>query len=91
MRVNVDLASLPGPPGFSHRALGNMEERGREGGEVLMLLPGQTALALLCKLVAFSGSLHQHWPFGSVDLGHFGISFFDLLFFRAMGWSSVAQ
>ena len=34
-------------------------------------------VGILCKFTAFLGSLH--WPVDAVDLGHFGVSFFELL------------
>ena len=47
--VNVDVASLPGPPGFLNSSI-------------------------LVRFTSFLNSLH--WPSGSDDFGHFGISFF---------------
>ena len=35
------------------------------------------SVGILCKFTAFLGTLH--WPVGSKDLGHFGVSFFELL------------
>ena len=42
---------------------------------VLILLP--FCVGILCKFTSFLGTLH--WPSGSVDLGHFGVSFLELL------------
>ena len=44
---------------------------------VLTLLPGLTVLAFFVNLLPFIGTLH--WPVGSEDLCHFGVSFFELL------------
>ena len=53
---------------------------------VLMLLPGpESVFILLCKFTAFLGSLH--WPVDAVDMGHFGVSFLEVLILL-MGWSS---
>ena len=61
IRVNVDLASLPGPCGFLN-GLGCMFT----GGCITGL-----------KFTAFLGYLH--WPVGAVDMGHFGVSFLEIL------------
>ena len=41
------------------------------------MLPGLGSASLLCKLVDFFGSLH--WPADSGDMGHFGISYLEVL------------
>ena len=42
------------------------------------MLPGRTVLVLwLVRFTSFLGTLH--WPSGGDDLGHFGVSFLDLL------------
>ena len=60
IRVNVDLASLPG---FMVVVL-----------LVLILLPGLIVLAFCVSLQLFLGSLH--WLVDAVDLGPFGWCFF---------------
>ena len=35
------------------------------------------SVGILCKFTAFLGTLH--WPMGSDDMGHFGVSFLELL------------
>ena len=43
------------------------------------------SVGILCEFTAFLGSLH--WPLDAVDMGHFGVSFLEvLILFRAMGW-----
>ena len=65
IRVNVDLASLPGPPDF----LGHIT------GSDIAAWP--SSVSILVRFTSFLGTLH--WPSGSADLGHFGISFLELL------------
>ena len=36
-------------------------------------------VGILCKLTSLLGT--SHWPVGSEDLGHFGVSFLELLIF----------
>ena len=74
IRVNVDLASLPGPPGF----LNNnwvLVDAGHITGVDIAAWP--CSVGILVRFTSFLGTLH--WPSGSVDLGHFGISFLELL------------
>ena len=62
IRVNIDLASLPGPPGF----LGGPGCRLMEVVLlVLILLPGLKVSAFSANFTAFLGTLH--WPTGSED------------------------
>ena len=87
IRVDVDLASLPGPPGF----LGGpwiQVDAGRIPGADIAAWP--YSVGILVRFTSFLSTLH--WPTGSDDLR----SFWSLVFgafdpFRAMGWSSVAQ
>ena len=84
---SVDLASLPGPLGF----LGGpwiQVDAGHISGANIAVWP--YSVGILIKFTSFLNTLH--WPSGSGDFGHFGVSFlgaFDP--FRAMGWSPVAQ
>ena len=65
--VNVDLAPLPGPPGFS-------------GGSWVQVHAGHISgawpysVGILIKFTSFLNTLH--WPSSSDDFGHFGVSFF---------------
>ena len=87
MRVNVDLASLPGPPGF----LGGpwiQVDAGHISGADVAAWP--YSVGILCKFTDFLATLH--WPICSEDMDHFGVSLLELLnLFRAMCWTSVAQ
>ena len=72
--VNVDFASLLGPPGF----LGGpwiQVHGGSISGPDIAAWP--YSVVILCKFNAFLGSLH--WPLDSEDMGHFGVSFLELL------------
>ena len=74
IRVNVDLASLPGPPGF----LGGpwiQVDGGCVSGADIAAWPYSVGI-----LVRFTSFLNTfHWPSGSDDMGHFGVSFLELL------------
>ena len=74
IRVNVDLASLPGPPGFLNSPWVQVDA-GRITGADIAAWP--KSVSVLIRFTAFLNTLH--WPSGSVDLGHFGISFMELL------------
>ena len=74
IRVDVDLASLPGPPGF----LGGpwiQVHGGPTSGADIAAWP--YSVGILCKFTSFLGTLH--WPASSGDFGHFGVSFLKLL------------
>ena len=74
IRVNVDLASLPGPPGF----LNNdwvLVHAGHITSADISAWP--YSVSILVRFTFFLGTLH--WPSASVDLGYFGISFLELL------------
>ena len=74
VRVNVDLASLPGPPGF----LGGPSTQvsvGRISGADIAAWP--CSVGILVKFTSFWGTLN--WPQDSDDLGHFGVSFLERL------------
>ena len=71
IRVNVDLASLPGPPGFLNNTWIQVDA-GHIASADTSAWP--YSVAILVRFTSFLGILH--WPSGSVDLGHDGISFF---------------
>ena len=74
IRVTEDLASLPGPPGF----LGFdwvQVHAGHITSDDVAAWP--YSVGILVRLTSFLGTLH--WPSDSADLGHFGISFLELL------------
>ena len=86
IRVNVDLASLPGPPGFLNNDWVQVDA-GHITSADISAWP--YSVGILVRFTSFLGTLL--WPSGSVDLG----SFWDFLFgtsypFRAMGWTPVA-
>ena len=74
VRVTVDLASLPGPPGFLNSAWMQVHA-GHITCDDIAAWP--YSVAVLVRFTSFLSSLH--WPSGSVDLGHYGISFLELL------------
>ena len=74
IRVNVDLASLLGPPGFLNHSWIHVHA-GRITGDDIAAWSYS-----VCFLVRFTSFLNTlHWPSGTVDLGHFGVSFLELL------------
>ena len=74
IRVNVDLASLPGPPGFLYSSWVQVDP-GRITSADIAAWPYSVGIQI--KFTSFLTTLH--WPSGSADLGHFGISFLELL------------
>ena len=87
IRVNVDLASLPGPPGFLNNHWVQVDA-GHITSADISAWPYSVGI-LVSGSLSFLGTLH--WPSVSVDLGHFGISFLEVAYsFRAMGWTPVA-
>ena len=74
IRVNVDLASLPGPPGFLCSSWIQVNA-GHITASDIAAWP--YSVGILVKFTSFLNTLH--WPSGSVDLGHFGFSFLELL------------
>ena len=74
IRVNVDFASLLGPPGFLDSSWSQVDA-GHITGADSSAWP--CSVGILVRFTSFLGTLH--WPSGSVDLGHFGISFLELL------------
>ena len=73
VRVNVDLASLPGPPGFLNCSWVQVNA-GHITGDDIAAWP--YIVSILVRFASFLNTLH--WPSGSADLGHFGISFLEL-------------
>ena len=73
IRVNVDLASLPGPPGFLSSWI--QVDAGRIAGADIAAW--SYSVSILIRFTSFLNTLH--WPSGSNDLGHFGVSFLELL------------
>ena len=68
--VDMDLASLPGPPGF----LGQLHGSSICGADIAAW-PYSVGI-----LIRFTSFLHTlHWPIHSDDFGHFGVSFLELL------------
>ena len=74
IRVTEDLASLPGPLGFL-----NCDWVQVHAGHITdaNIAAWPYGVGILVRFTSFLGTLH--WPSGSVDLGHFGISFLELL------------
>ena len=70
---NVDLASLPGPPGFLDNSWIQVDA-GHITGVDIAAWP--YSVGIMVRFTSFLGTLH--WPSGAVDLGHFGISFLAL-------------
>ena len=68
IRVNVDIASLPGPPGF----LGGSWIK-VDAGHIAGIAAWPYSVGILIKFISFLNTLH--WPSGSDDFGHFGVSF----------------
>ena len=75
IRVNVDLASLRGPPGFLGGPWIQVHGGGGISGADIAAWP--YSAGILCKFTAFLGSVH--WPMGSDDMCHFGVYFLELL------------
>ena len=74
IRVNVDLASLPGPPGFLNNDWVQVHA-GHITSADISAWP--YSVGILVRFTSFLG--HLHWPSGTVDMGHFGVSFLELL------------
>ena len=70
----MDLASLPGPPGFLSGPCVQVKSGCITGSDVAAW---PHSVSMLCKFTAFFGTLH--WPVGDVDLGHLGVSFLEVL------------
>ena len=74
IRVNVDLPSLPGPPGFLNSSWFQVDAGCITGSDIAAW---PNSVGILVRLTSFRNTLC--WPSRSVDLGHFGISFLELL------------
>ena len=74
IRVNVDLASFPGPPGFFNSPWIQVDA-GRISGADIAAWP--YSVSILIRFTSFLNTLH--WRSGSVDFGYFGVSFMELL------------
>ena len=74
IRVNVDLASLPGPAGFLNSSWVQVDS-GRISGADVAAWP--YSVGILIRFTSFLSTLH--WPSGATDFGHFGVSFLELL------------
>ena len=73
-RVNVDLASLPAPPGFLNSSWVQVAAGHITGADIAAW---PYSVSILVRLTSFLNTLR--WPSGSVDLGHFGVSSMELL------------
>ena len=74
IRINVDPASLPGPPGFLSGPWIQVD-----GGRISVddVAAWPYSVGILFRFASFLGTLH--WPSCSDDFGHFGVSFLELL------------
>ena len=79
IRVNVDLASLPGSPGFLGRPWMQVPGGCIAGADIAAW---PYSVGILCNFFVFLGSLR--WPVSSEDMGHFGVSFLELLGHRLL-------
>ena len=71
IRVNTELASLPSPPGFLNGPWIQVNG-GHISGCDIAAWP--YSVGILFRFTSFLSTLH--WPAGSDDFGHFGVSFF---------------
>ena len=74
IRVHVDLASLPGPPGFLNKSWVQVSAGRITGADIAAW---SCSVSILIRFTSFLNTLH--WPSGTEDFGHFGISFLELL------------
>ena len=74
IRVNVDLASLPGPPGFLHSSRIQVDSGHITSADIAAW---PNSVGILIRFTSFLSALH--WPSGAWDFGHFGVSFLELL------------
>ena len=74
------ILPLPGPRGFLNGPWMQVH-----GGCISAadIASWPCSVGILCEFTAFLGSLH--WPVGAVDMGHFGISFWEILTFLSNG------
>ena len=74
IRVNIDLASSPGPPFFLGEPWIKVSGSSTSGADIAVW---PDSVGILCKFTAFFETLH--FPMCSDDTGHFGVSFLELL------------
>ena len=74
IRVNVDLASQLCPLGFKNGPCIEVHG-GHFSGADSAAWP--YSVGILCRFTAFLGTLH--WPVDTVDMGHFGVSYPEVL------------
>ena len=70
IRVTVDLASLPGPPGFLNSSWVQVDA-GHITADDIAAWP--YSVGILIRFTSFLSTLQ--WPSGASDFGHFGVSF----------------
>ena len=70
IRVNVDLASLPCPPGFLGGPWIQLHGGSISGADIVAW---PYSVGILCKITSFLSTLH--WSSGSDEMGHVGVSF----------------
>ena len=80
IRVTVDFASLPDTPGFLSGPWIQVPDGCISGADVAAW---PYSVGILCKFTSFLGTLH--WPTGSEDMGHFSVSFLELLILLSHG------
>ena len=80
IRINIDLASLPGPRGFLNGPWMQVHGGRISGADVAAWPRG---VGISCVFTALLGTLH--WPCDAADLGHFGISFWGIFSFSSNG------
>ena len=86
IRVNVDLASLPGPPGFLNSSWIQVDAGCITGSDIAAW---PYSVGILVRFTSFLNTLH--WPSSSVDLGSFWCFLFGTSYpFRAMGLTPIA-
>ena len=66
IRVTVDLASLPGPPGFLNNSWVQVNSGHISGADVAAW---PYSVGILIRFTSFLST--SHWPSGSADFGHF--------------------
>ena len=80
IRVNVGLASLPGPPGFLNNSWVQVSA-GRISGPDVAAWP--YSVSILIRFTSFLNTLH--WRSGSDDLGYFGVFLWSYISFLSSG------
>ena len=80
VRVNVDFASLPGPPGFLNNSWIQVDAGHITGADIAAW---PYSHSILVRFTSFLGTLH--WPSGSVDWVILGSPFWNFLSFLSNG------